>query len=950
MNEDELLWAVMKQEALDWATEREDTLALLRGDLKDFHFPDLLVKLYRTGKTGVLTVTRERVKKQIFIREGAPCLARSNLKSELLGEFLVARDTISREQQQEALERHREKRIAFTAALIEMRAIGDRDLFLLGRRQFLTILYSLFGLREGRYRFDEIEVSEVHFRYQVDFSKMLNFGIRQITDRRVLEEMVGDLDQAPVETERFPEHQQIAFTIPELSVIEQIDSQRSIREIIEATEFDATSVLKTVLILFHHQCIRLRLDYYEEEIEPIIDLEDAAAASLGFQKYQPSSPEEESSVLEDASLMASRETETTPAEPERELQDATPSPLEAGFEPEEAESLSEAFESEVPLLSSKQPTDEKAGWIETLLGDLETTAPPPERDRESIVPNLIGSPEALGSQTPPGPEAPAPEAPTMEEVLDSLSDSKESPPLPAPEPEETTPALPAPDRQETKTAHPEPAGEETVIALPGPPEAEKTPPRTFFGAAAERGAAALTAEKPSSRPPAKTEGPGMGTGLVYAALVILAIAAGIFGLSKWKSPLQDRLATTMSREKGKEIASVTAGGEKLRPGSERAAKDVMQSPDTKVSAPGPAAPSSAAAPARRSGEAASQRPAPQPAGGTAPETPGKPGKTGAAEPSVAKAPALPLSLPPGTGTVSKEKVEESMALLNELFNKQLSGQTDNGEGPAAEQASPTDEEPRTAAVQAPASGSGATSPSGTPGFSLLVNNVPVEVRGGETLTLNEKDALVLEDVTSGLRDNANVRMNFIGFVGNPEDNSGDDRGFVIRPDSLMRRRAVDTAGTLYRVEARAGNRLLGEMYVRVPPPAGVAGSSPPADSVVFSAPDMPDAVDTRTQIVAIRHTTENGHHRVVVELDGPANFAKHALLKQNMIFVSVKDARLASALDKDPILISSETLKTIRMGQYKADIARVVLDFNKITDVQISSADNPDRIVLEVAP
>jgi hypothetical protein len=943
MNEDELLWAVMKQEALDWATEREDTLALLRGDLKDFHFPDLLVKLYRTGKTGVLTVTRERVKKQVFIREGAPCLARSNLKSELLGEFLVARNKISREQQQEALERHREKRIAFTAALIETGAIGDRDLFLLGRRQFLTILYSLFGLREGRYRFDEIEVSEMHFRYQADFSKMLNFGIRQITEVRVLEEMVGDLDQAPVQTDRFPEHQQMAFTIPELSVIKQIDSERSIRKIIETTGFDTTSVLKTVLILFHHQCIRLRLDFCEEEIEPIIDLEDAAAASLGFQKYQPSSPEEESSVLEDASLTASRETETTPAEPEP--QEETPSPLEAAFEPEEAESLSKAFGSEVPLLSSKQPTDETAGWIETLLGDLETAVPPSERDRESIVPNLIGSPGALGPQTPgpeaPGPEAPTPETPTMEEVLDSLSDSKEVPPPPAPEPEETIPAMPARDRQETKTAQPEPAGEETVIALPGPPEAEKTTPRTFLGAAAERSAAALTAEKPSSQPPAETEGPGMATGLVYAALVILAIAAGIFGLSKWKSPLQDRLAATMSRERGMEIASVTAGGEKVRPGSERAAKDVMQSPDTKVSAPGPAAPSAAAAPARRSGEAASERPAPQAAGGTTPETAGKSGETGAVDPSVAKAPALPLSLPPGTGKVSKEKVEESMALLNELFNKQQSGQADNGESSAA------DQEPRTAAVQAPASGSGTASPSGTLGFSLLVNAVPVQVRSGETLTLYKKDTLVLEDVTSGLSDNANLRMNFIGFVGNPEDNVGDDRGFVIRPDSLMPRRALDKAGTLYRVEARAGNRLLGEMYVRVP---AAAGSSPQADSVVFSAPDMPDAVDTRTQIVAVRHTTENGHHRVVVELDGPANFAKHALLEQNMIFVSVKDTRLASALDKDPIVISSATLKTIRMGQYKPGIARVVLDFNKITDVQISSATNPNRIVLDVAP
>ncbi len=939
MNEDELLWAVMKQEALNWATEREDTLASLRGDLKDFHFPDLLVKLHRSGKTGVLTITRERVKKQVFIRNGAPCLARSNLKSELLGEFLVARDKISREQQQEALDRHREKRITFTSALIEMGAIGDRDLFLLGRRQFLTILYSLFGLREGRYRFDEIEVSEMHFRYKVDFSKMLNFGIRQITDAQVLEEMVGDLDQAPVRTERFPDHQQIAFTIPELSVIEQIDSEQSIRDIVEVTGFDTTTVLKTVLILFHHQCIRLRLDFYEEEIEPIIDLEDAAAASLGFQKYHPSRLEEESSVLEDASLTDLQETETDRPEPETVEEPAAP--LDAAFEPEEVESLSEACGSEVPLLSRKQPDHEKAGWIETLLGDLESAPPRSETDRESVVPDLIGSREAQEGETP-TPQAPAPEKPTMEEVLDSLSGAKDAPPERTPEPQETIAALPAPEGHEGRSSPRGPAEAPSVIELPGPPAEEKPPPRTVLGAAAQRGAA-LTAERSASN---AAEGPGMGTGLLYAALVLLAIGAGIFGLSKWKSPMQERLAITPSTKEGTQVAKVMAGGDKGLPETTRAARDVMQAPEDGTSAP--AGPSSPDQPVRPAKESASETTADQATAGTTQATSDKPDDAATAGPSVAKAPTLPIAIPPGAGKVSKEQIDESIALLNELFKKQPGAPAESGEPSAAEKAPAADAETRTAAVQTPTSEPAAPSP--PVGFALLVNSVPVQVGVGETLTLYENDFLVLEDFTSGLPDNSKLRINFVGFVGDPEANDGDDRGFVIRPKSLMTRRAIDTAGTLYRVEARAGSRRLGEMYVRVPGSAVRAGTPSRTESAAVSTPVSPDAVDTRTRIVAVRHTSEDGHHRVVVELDGPANFVKHALLEQNMIFVSVKDARLARALNKDPIVVSSETLKTIRMGQYKRDIARVVLDFNKITDVQISSSADPHRIVLDVAP
>ncbi len=946
MNEDELLWAVMKQEALDWATEREDAVASLRGDLKDFHFPDLLVKLYRTGKTGVLTVTRDRVKKQVFSRDGAPCLARSNLKSELLGEFLVAREKISRQQQQEALERHREKRITFTSALIEMGAIGDRDLFLLGRRQFLTILYSLFGLREGRYRFDEIEVSEMHFRYKVDFSKMLNFGIRQITDARVLEEMVGDLDQAPVRTERFLEHQQIPFTIPELSVLDHIDSERSIREIVDASGLDITTVLKTILILFHHQCIRLRLDFYEEEIEPIIDLEDSAAASLGFQKYQPSRLEEESSVLEDASLTDASKTETTGRE-EESLEKAA-APLDTEFEPEEAETLSETFGGEVPLLSSKQPDRQKSGWIETLLGDLDTTEPRPETERELVFPNLIGSPEAGGPETPrsdtAAPKTPKPERPTMEEVLDSLSDPKETASPTAGKPQEALPALPAPEPPKGKRRQTEPAAAPPVIELPGPPEHEKAPPRTFLGVAAERGAE-WAAESRSSGRSRRTQGPSAGTGLIYAALVVLAIAAGIFGLSKWKSPLQDRLAATMAPKGGTEIAQVAVDEEKGLTESANPTRDVMQSPEPRAG--DEASARTTTVPPRRSRRPA---PAPEPATGPTPEPSVKPAGGETADPSVAQAPAVPFPIGPDAAKVSQEKIDESLALINKLFNKQAGPQAKDGEPSTATQAPLPDAAPKTAAVQTPSVGSGAPAASEPLAFSLLVNAVPVKVRAGETLTLYASDTLILEDITAGLADNSRLRINFVGFVGDVEANDGDDRGYVIRPRHLLARRAIDTSGTLYRVEARVGNRLVGEMYVRVPASTVGEAASPPAESATVPVSGTHDALDTRTQIVAVRHTTEDGHHRVVVELNGPANFAKHALLEQNMIFVSVKDARLARALDKDPIVVASETLKAIRMGQYKEDIARVVLDFNKITDVQISSATNPHRIVLDVAP
>ena len=132
-------------------SERE---ALLWGNIHHFYFPKLLVYLEAAKKTGVLTVTCNRVIKRIFLRDGVPTAARSNLKSELIGEFLVAQGVITREQQEQALQSQRGTKNSLGAVLHHKDMITAQDLVAYARRQVLTILFSLFGLQGGGFRFD----------------------------------------------------------------------------------------------------------------------------------------------------------------------------------------------------------------------------------------------------------------------------------------------------------------------------------------------------------------------------------------------------------------------------------------------------------------------------------------------------------------------------------------------------------------------------------------------------------------------------------------------------------------------------------------------------------------------------------------------------------------------------------------------------------------------------
>jgi len=112
-------------------SERE---ALLWGNIHHFYFPKLLVYLEAAKKTGILTVTCNRVIKRIFLQDGVPTAARSNLKSELIGEFLVAQKVITREQQEKTLQVQRGTKNSFGAILLHEKMITAQDLFAYARR------------------------------------------------------------------------------------------------------------------------------------------------------------------------------------------------------------------------------------------------------------------------------------------------------------------------------------------------------------------------------------------------------------------------------------------------------------------------------------------------------------------------------------------------------------------------------------------------------------------------------------------------------------------------------------------------------------------------------------------------------------------------------------------------------------------------------------------------
>ena len=98
------------------------------------------------------------------------------------------------------------------------------------------------------------------------------------------------------------------------------------------------------------------------------------------------------------------------------------------------------------------------------------------------------------------------------------------------------------------------------------------------------------------------------------------------------------------------------------------------------------------------------------------------------------------------------------------------------------------------------------------GLRLLLAN-------GETLHLVRGEELKIVDVLPRAPFSSGVKVNFKGFVGDPSNNTGEDRGFSINTGSdLMERFSLDGKGEAYEIVVTQGETLLGRVIVRLASP------------------------------------------------------------------------------------------------------------------------------------
>jgi hypothetical protein len=169
------------------------TTQALRGTIEPLALVDVLAYLGRNAETGVLTARQEDAEKKIYVHEGTVIFSRSNRKEDRLGDILLAKRLITRDQFDEASRLIYEKGYRHGRALVEIGAISPRLLWDTIQDQIRTIACSVIPWDHGHFEFVRQKLkSKEPITLQLPIMDLVIEVIRTLENRSVFRERFQD--------------------------------------------------------------------------------------------------------------------------------------------------------------------------------------------------------------------------------------------------------------------------------------------------------------------------------------------------------------------------------------------------------------------------------------------------------------------------------------------------------------------------------------------------------------------------------------------------------------------------------------------------------------------------------------------------------------------------------------------------------------------------------------
>lgn len=248
----------------------------LYGTFSTMALPDLLQWMSNAGKTGTLEVEKDKLVKQIVLRDGRVIACSSDDPSQLLGHYLVSRGKVSEEVLRKALADQSATRRHLGEILVEMGALSREELGEHLAAKAEETIFSLFDWDDAAFRFHETVLPQ-HAIFPVDLrvDEILLRGAHRLDEMQRIRSVFHDPGIVLRHTDKVPPPDLLRNRMAR-RVYDFVNGERSLAEILLLAHASEYLVFKFLFELFRAGLVRIEsVVRVEDELDlPIDELPD----------------------------------------------------------------------------------------------------------------------------------------------------------------------------------------------------------------------------------------------------------------------------------------------------------------------------------------------------------------------------------------------------------------------------------------------------------------------------------------------------------------------------------------------------------------------------------------------------------------------------------------------------------------------------------------------------
>ncbi len=224
--------------------------ALPEGTLREVPFAVLLHALAVTGRSGLLSIERPPLHKEIVLEAGVPVDCRSNLAHETLGRFMVAVGKLDDLGLNRALADSLQKDLPLGQVLLDQRLVTPEELERILQQNLAKKLLDGFSWREGSFRLVD-ESPAVVSPLKVNVPQLIVLGVTRFADQGQVDAAVGPLvgKRLQLNPDVFYALDDVRFTPRQRAVLDAFAEPRRMDEVAAATGIPAGELSRLLFAL-----------------------------------------------------------------------------------------------------------------------------------------------------------------------------------------------------------------------------------------------------------------------------------------------------------------------------------------------------------------------------------------------------------------------------------------------------------------------------------------------------------------------------------------------------------------------------------------------------------------------------------------------------------------------------------------------------------------------------